>query len=342
MTSRKAHHKEKKHSLGIREEAVEASRRGEHDLALRRIEQAIEAGPGNARTWHEKGNLLAAAGDDAAAEEAWRRASELRPTYADPLEALARSRAAVRDWGEALPAAERCLAADDSRTELAQELERWRRAAPAPIEVEPELEPLVLRFTGRTPWKRLATTLESAGCVALPGLIDKHACTLLGQAAFPDVNTEPLRALTAELYAGLAPLANAWSRDLGRGEPFAPRLEQHEDHGGFADARVRGVDQAGALELERLAHELPVAASGPGPFLFEVHLLLGPERAEVRLHDTGPGGRKKPRRMRLEPGDAAIVAAPHRTMRIGGALGLLPVQAELVASAPARLLTLAW
>jgi len=72
----------------IFEEGVTASRAGQHDVAIEKFQAALVISPACFDCQFNIGVALMAKKDDKGAEEAWKKALEMKPDYAEPLNAL--------------------------------------------------------------------------------------------------------------------------------------------------------------------------------------------------------------------------------------------------------------
>ncbi len=329
MTSPKKRRRAKRRNDRLRVEALQALAGGHGELAKRLIQRAVDAGLGNARLWYERGRILDACGEARAAEQSFRQAVQLAPTYADALGELARRHEARREWDAAAELAERAVAArgddadNDERERAAALRERADAASP---EVRAALaaaararEPDGTR-TRRYAWDAIGAELERRGCARLAALVAPDE----RQALRGERLLAPLAdALRGELYWRLAPLANAWSAELGRPDAFAPTFEEHVATRARERKRIaapcvirRGPESAGALAA------LPPDARA---FPWRVVVALGPRGGELVLADAGSKKRVRATRLALAPGDGAVVCTRARPARVAGVAALQPV-----------------
>src|SRR5262249_34902486 len=93
MNPKKVKEKERRRARKLADEAWEAANAQNLDLAEKIIRRATATQPDNPVLWNDQGMILLLRGDDRAAEEAFRAALSLAPTYAEPYAQLAAMRA---------------------------------------------------------------------------------------------------------------------------------------------------------------------------------------------------------------------------------------------------------
>jgi len=259
MNAKKTKEKERRRARKLAEEAWEAADAGNLDLAEKLIRRAVATQIDNPVLWNDQGMVLVLCGKEMEAEEAFRAAISLAPTYAEPFARLAALRARdgyLRDavrllekavqfapqpalFAERLDAYRALLASQDESAARAEtDPERTPAAASSPW--EERLRPVV----AARDWDALGRQLTAAGCVRIPALLDAPTCETLRRmfdddALFAKTVTMDrdgfgkgayryFRAPVPDLVAGLrravyphvASIANEWQQFLNLAERY--------------------------------------------------------------------------------------------------------------------------
>jgi hypothetical protein len=262
MNPKKSKEKERRRARKLADEAWEAADAGNLDLAEKIIRRAVDTQPDNPVLRNDQGMLLNLRGNHRGAEEAFRAALSLAPTYAEPcahlaaieardgymheavrwMERAVRNAPDVPDYAERLDAY-RALLDGQERTEPAPLAESKASAAPAPA-----ASPLTDRMAA-LPWETLGEQLTREGCVKVEAILDPPDCATL-RAMFDDdtrfaktVNMDrddfgkgvyryfqaPLPAivdaLRREVYVHVARIASNWQELLRETERFPDEWE---------------------------------------------------------------------------------------------------------------------
>lgn len=337
------------------EEAYEAAAKGRFALAEKLSRRAVDEGFVNPRIWRDRGRIARLCGDADEAEQAFRHAIAIAPSYAEAFAELGRLQA---ERGK-LAAAERLLRrAVELRTadlELAAEHARVLEAAggaaavAAPAAGTAPGEPVRLRPSARASrvdWEAAGAELAARGVVTVPRLADLDECAAL--VAFADgpavearldrddagakatwhhlrvAASDPVTALQQDLAAPLAQLADERQARLGRTPCFAP---------GGRPAVVVGA--ASTVRLGPDGFVLPAAgaaAVGADAFPFRLLLCIGPGAVRHELRDLRPGRKVHARHTVLRCGDGLIACDRTRIVTIAGADGLQEVAHGLAAA----------
>lgn len=135
---------------------------------------------------------------------------------------------------------------------------------------------------------------------------------------FPPTLPEPWAALSAALYARLAPLANQWQAALGQQAPYPAHLVAWQ-------RQCQSTDQGPALSRASIFQEEDYEAlvqdlSGMPAFPLQATVLLSdPEQdfvgGELVMSEQRPRMQSRPIAMSLRQGDAAIFATHHRPVQ---------------------------
>ncbi|MCB9868259.1 MAG: 2OG-Fe(II) oxygenase [Planctomycetes bacterium] len=344
------------------DEAWVAFEAGNPVLAEKLSRRAVSAGRVNARLWLEHGRILWGCGRRDEATEAVRQAIALAPNHAEAFAELAGMQAERGKLAAAVRLQQRVIELRPNDPQALVRLEELRGQLPEGAEEHAvESAPVhavgqpALRRTEDYDWEAVGVQLAERGLAPLRGLLDRderaalidlwgHAGRFDHETAdrgglepaarfFADPLPDPVKQLRRELYARLAPIANAWQEQLGRAERFPTHLAQFTAH-----CRAHG-QRRGSVALLRYtegAVRTPQQGLGSGPwFPLEVAVTLGPDStaerggAELRLCDIRPGRRLHERRIGTAAGDGVVYCGRVRLVRIGGALGLQPVSAGL-------------
>lgn len=262
MNPKKSKEKERRRARKLADEAWEAADAGNLDLAEKIIRRAVDTQPDNPVLHNDQGMLLNRRGNRGGAEEAFRAALSLAPTYAEPCAHLAMIEARDGYLHEAVRWMERAVRNAPDVPEYAQRLDAYRalldgqeRPEPAPVAepktiapAAPAASPLSDRIAA-LPWEALGEQLSHDGCVKVEAVLDAADCAAL-RAMFDDdtrfANTvdmdrddfgkgvyryfqAPLPAivdaLRRDVYVHVARLANTWQEWLHESERFSAEWE---------------------------------------------------------------------------------------------------------------------
>src|SRR5882724_1031435 len=102
MNPKKLKEKERRRARKLAEQAWEAANDQNLDLAEKIIRRAVATQPDNPVLWNDQGMLLSMRGKDGEAEEAFRTAISLAPTYAEPFAQVAAMRAKLGGFHDAV------------------------------------------------------------------------------------------------------------------------------------------------------------------------------------------------------------------------------------------------
>ena len=262
MNPKKSKEKERRRARKLADEAWEAADAGNLDLAEKIIRRAVETQPDNPVLWNDQGMLLNLRGNRGEAEEAFRAAISLAPTYAEPCAHLAAMEARGSYLREAARWMERAVQHAPHVPQYAERLEAYHALLAAPQRTEqPQptateasaavtapVSPLKDKIAG-LPWAELGESLTRDGCVKIDAVLDAAACAEL-RALFDDdarfaktVNMDredfgkgvyryfqaPLPEIVDDLrravYPHVATIANTWQQMLDEGERFPTEWE---------------------------------------------------------------------------------------------------------------------
>ncbi len=194
MNPKKAKEKERRRARKLAEEAWEAADEQNLDLAEKIIRRAVDTQPENPVLWNDQGLLLGLRGKEREAEDAFRAALSLAPTYAEPFAHLAEMRARKGYWRDAVRLMEQAVQHAPDSQSYAQRLETYRAmlgwegelaaqetlAVPEilPSTTEPDQYEWGEKVAGLD-WAELGERLTSEGCVLIPALVDAVTCAEL-------------------------------------------------------------------------------------------------------------------------------------------------------------------
>lgn len=264
MNPKKSKEKERRRARKLADEAWEAANAGNLDLAEKIIRRAVDTQPDNPVLWNDQGVLLGMRGNAREAEEAFRSAISLAPTYAEPLAHLAALEARHGYLHEAVRWMERAAQNAPQSPEYAERLLTYRAllesqartAKPStdkPVSVRRFSEPLaaspLAEHIAGLPWLPIGEELTREGCVYLQQVLDPDTCAEL-RSRFDDDNQfaktvvmdredfgkgayryfqAPLPAVVDTLrravYPHVARIANGWQPLLGESERFPDSWE---------------------------------------------------------------------------------------------------------------------
>lgn len=335
------------------DEAWEAVLAGNLKLAEKLARRAIDGSEMNPRLWLDLGRILlrCAARDDA--EEALRRAIAIAPTMGEAFAELAALQAAAGKW----PAAERLqrravellprdVAARGKLDGYAAMLAGPATAAPGGAAAAAAPAAFTDR-TGRYDWDAVAAALREVGLCRLPGLLSPAECDSLCALWDADCFEHRVRidddargrveyrffqlplpavvdAVRAEVYARLAPVADAWQAALDRSARFPAALADF-----LEQCRAAGQQRTTPILL-RYAHggwNAPHRdVAGRVTFPFQLAVTLRGQGGALQLVDQGPGRRARRRALETVAGDGALFCTQERLVEVGGVVAAQPVQ----------------
>lgn len=200
MNAKKSKEKERRRARKLAEEAWAAADDQNLDLAEKIIRRAVATQIENPALWNDQGMILTLRNKEIEAEEAFRTAISLAPTYAEPFARLAALRAkqgylrdAIRLLERAVPhappaapyaerlAAYRALLGDESESNMPEIFSAPPAGSGLPVQPVPgkawSADPPVAALD----WEDLGNQLTREGCVLIPGLVDPARCIDLRQ-----------------------------------------------------------------------------------------------------------------------------------------------------------------
>jgi hypothetical protein len=206
MHPKKAKAKERRRSRKLAAQAWAAADEHNLDLAEKIIRRAVTTQPDNPVLWNDQGLLLRLRGKEREAEEAFRAAISLAPTFAEPFARLAEMRAGQGDLCHAIRLLEQAVRYAPQPEAYAKRLEAYRALLPCqhePAEVQPPVpapvdpatvpSPTLLGKSESPPhiagldWAGLGERLTRDGCVRIPVLLDATTCAALRRTFDDDV-----------------------------------------------------------------------------------------------------------------------------------------------------------
>ena len=305
-------------------QAWKATDAGQLHLAEKLSRRARDEGAVNPRIWNDHGQIMSACGHLKEAEQAFRMAISLAPTYAEAAEHLARLRG---DQAEALD--------------------------PQPPQSPPghlQPAPPFTALTRGQDWTDIEGELMKRGCALLPQLLNHDECQMLlalhgdedifeQEMTHDDESgrgtvrffTRPLpqlvQRLRAEVYGRTAPIANQWQRLLDRDRLFPLALDdfleqcnrdsQHRTSPLLALYEVGGFNGLHRDTESRVIFPLELMVSlGPGG---------SDDGGELILADKRPGKKVRETWVPTNIGDGVLFCTRERLERIAGVHGLQPV-----------------
>lgn len=196
MNPKKQKVKDRRRARKLAEQAWETAHEGNLDLAEKIIRRAVAAQPDNPVLWNDQGVLLALRHKEADAEESFRTAVSLAPTFAEPYAHLAALRIRQGFAQEAVALQTQAVKHDPRNAAYAEQLEAYqaltlgdalagtpsadKRTDAAPISpiARPASKPHddSLKRVAALDWRELDDELTRAGCVRIAGLVDPPAC----------------------------------------------------------------------------------------------------------------------------------------------------------------------
>lgn len=252
--------KERRRARKLAEEAWEAANDQNFNLAEKIIRRAVATQIDNPVLWNDQGLLLSLQGKDREAEEAFRAALSLAPTYAEAFAHLAALRARQGYLRDALRLMEQAVQHAPQSAVYAERLESYRAlvssqdepvvTAPATVSpAGPKPPPAGQGRVTALDWDDIGRRLTRDGCVLIPALADPAICADLcqmfdhdalfaktvvmdrpefGQGAYRYFQApipEVVDGLRRAVYPHLAIIANEWQALLNKAERFPPEWE---------------------------------------------------------------------------------------------------------------------
>lgn len=199
MNPKKQKVKDRRRARKLAEQAWEAAHQGNLDLAEKIIRRAVAAQPDNPLLWNDQGVLLALRHKEADAEESFRTAVSLAPTFAEPYAHLAALRMRQGFAHEAVGLQAQAVKHDPRNATYAQRLDAYQALTPgdgravtsstdertdaSPISpiARPASKPLDdwSKRVAALDWSELDERLTRAGCIRIAGLVDAPTCARL-------------------------------------------------------------------------------------------------------------------------------------------------------------------
>jgi hypothetical protein len=195
MNPKKMKEKERRRARKLAEEAWEAANNHNLDLAEKIIRRAVATQIENPVLWNDQGMLLSLRSKEIEAEDAFRSAISLAPTYAEPFAHLAAMRARQGYLHDAICLMEKAVQYAPQSAPYAERLESYRTlveskgesAMPAiPVETPPIPKPQPQPLAGNErnaaqpvialDWEDLGNQLTREGCVRIGALVDPPTC----------------------------------------------------------------------------------------------------------------------------------------------------------------------
>jgi hypothetical protein len=196
MNPKKVKEKERRRARKLVEQAWEAANEGNLDLAEKIIRRAVATQPDNPVLWNDQGMLLALRGNEREAEEAFRTALSLAPTFAEPLAHLAEMEAKQGYLADALRLMEQAVKLAPDIAAHRQRLEAYRALSacqhdtdeePLPSSAPTIAEPAPFSTTtskwliniAALDWTAIEERLTRDGCVRIPAMLASTTCVEL-------------------------------------------------------------------------------------------------------------------------------------------------------------------
>jgi len=263
MNPKKQKEKDRRRARKLAEQAWDAVNEGNLDLAEKIIRRAVIAQEDNPVLWNDQGVILGLRQKESEADEAFRTALSLAPTFAEPYAHLAALRARQGFAREAVTLQTQAVKHAPQNVSYAEQLEAYRALAgeETPQAVTPpaaghRVDDAVGDWPKRLTeldWQQLGDRLTRDGCVRIEGVVDALTCARLcgmfdedalfaktvimdrpdfGQGAYRYFRA-PLPAVVDQLrravYPHVARIANDWRRLLGELERYPPDWDAFRD-----------------------------------------------------------------------------------------------------------------
>jgi hypothetical protein len=198
MNPKKAKEKQRRRARKLADQAWEAANEQNLDLAEKIIRRAVATQPENPLLWNDQGILLGLRSKEHEAEEAFRTAISLAPTFAEPFARLAEMLARQGYLRDAIRLMEQAVQHAPQLAMHATRLETYRallacqhgpaeeppagsalpdpESAPSPtLTGDSQLPQIVAALD----WDDLGERLTRDGCVLIPALIDSTTCAAI-------------------------------------------------------------------------------------------------------------------------------------------------------------------
>lgn len=198
MNPKKSKEKERRRARKLADQAWEAAHEHNLDLAEKLIRRAVATQSENPVLWNDQGALLCLRSKDSEAEEAFRTAISLAPTYAEPYAHLGTLRARHGYLRDAVRLLEKAVQHAPQTAQYMERLDAYRalfacqnEASEQPLPVQtpvvatsqtsppPHAEREVPRKVAALDWADLGDRLTQNGYVLIPALADAGACAKL-------------------------------------------------------------------------------------------------------------------------------------------------------------------
>lgn len=196
MNPKKAKEKERRRARKLAEQAWDAAHNDNLDLAEKIIRRAVATQPDNPVLWNDQGMLLNLRNKETEAEDAFRTALSLAPTYAEPYAALAALQAKHGYYRAAVRLMEKAVQYAPDAAKHAERLDAYRLLLPPSAAEEPAVaeRPAASSPIGSVDavaasdlrervapldWANLGQRLTRDGYVVIPALLDGTTCSSL-------------------------------------------------------------------------------------------------------------------------------------------------------------------
>jgi hypothetical protein len=223
MNPKKTKEKERRRARKLAEEAWEAANDQNLDLAEKIIRRAVATQPDNPVLWNDQGMVLALRSKDREAEEAFRAAISLAPTYAEPFANLANMQA---KWGylqEAVRLMEQAVQFAPQSPAFAERLEAYRALVEIRSAAESQrtpVEPPAPTDAGTVPVSAFEQTMRSAAAALnwadISKRLTRDGCVLIQALVAPATCAELRHMFDDDVL--FAKTVNMDRDDFGRGE----------------------------------------------------------------------------------------------------------------------------
>ena len=357
MSRKKDRNKARRRAEKYMDQAWEAADQGKLQHAAQLSFRAVTVGPVNPRLWNDHGSLMRLCERFDEAEQAFRTAIALSPTYADAFGNLAGLQAQRGNLPQAERLQERLVELRPEDT-LARDALQSYRALAGGGEVahganSAEESCVFTLRSERFDWESIGTKLTECGVALLPGLLTQQECRELAalypldehfehEVAQDDAETgrvsyrfltRPLprlvRELRREVYARAARIANRWNELLDRQERYPASHEVF-----LKRCREAGQHRTTPILLryERGGFNgLHQDVAGRVTFPLQLAVTLGPGGShdgggEFMLVDQRLGRKQKRLVIATGTGDGVLFCTRERLTRVAGVIGLLPVR----------------
>ncbi len=366
MTPKKTKEKERRRARKLATEAWDAAEAEDLDLAEKIIRRAVATQPDNPVLWSDQGMILRLRGKDREAEEAFRTALSLAPTYAEAHGQLGEMRARQGYLHDAVRLLEQAVHHAPNEARYTERLATYRAlvAVPTPLSEETPAEQPALKAGGLAAttesvwdgtaivasldWTGIEERLTREGCALVPALLDAASCVMLrdlfeNDALFAktvvmdreDFGKGVYRYFSAPIPAVVDQLRRAMYPPLAA---IANRWQRllHETEQFPSDWEAFRRQCAAAGQTTPTPILLKYGPSGfnalhrdlRGSVYFPIQLADadGFQVGEFLFCDVPTGKKARQRVIPAGLGDAILFCTRDRLVRIGGAHGLQPVK----------------